>query len=291
MDETEATISKTLNKVNDLLLEHRAVNLIPEDIDNMDLKKIFTALKNATCVTARQTRQNELLDQLILLVKNSVIKSFAQKVYNDLLCLYKDSTKKKIAVESQTKFYQSYHQYIQSEDFLKKADTLFVQESTPIEIEIAKKVAWEIKCQIIADEAKLVTDNTVDPLDTEPSEKDDADFNDAVRGVVRHISGFIVHSLKADCIKALKSSRNWKSDREGIEKAYGQLLILESFEENDLISLWETTNDPESLTETARRQNKRLGLTNVKDSLYYLIFDLTKLMKNWLCEKSLEKHK
>ena len=289
-EEDPDIISKTFKKVKEILenpLRSRDEHTLP----GFNVKEVLVSLKHGNALTELQRSQNCKIDMLLRQSQEKSRNQFVTSVLCDLKSIWDKCLEKGHALGDLTQFYRMYHSYVLSKDFNALVDKLFPNEPESVDHQIAAKLADHLRAHIIQAEAMQICKATFDPLDTTPAEKDYLEINDGVRGTVRHIAGYLIYSTKKDCIKTLKNVNYWKSKKESIEEAFQRLTMLESLEIKDVIKLWESTSDPESLQETQRRQNIRNGLLNICDGFYFLILDMSRLLKTWLCDESLIKHR
>ena len=91
----------------------------------------------------------------------------------------------------------------------------------------------------------------------------------AARGKVRYIGGYVVATLRHKYILQVKSLL-YKTGKEASSKYELSLKLIELLDSMKVTEhfLSQTTSDPESLLQIARKQNLNRGLTNISDSAY-----------------------
>ena len=103
-------------------------------------------------------------------------------------------------------------------------------------------------------------------------------FTSSSRGKIRYIGGYEVAKLRFKYSKQVQSTC-YSTSTEAVQRYRMGKLCLEVLESLRISEhkLLEITEDPESLHETARKQNLNRGLTNISDGAYAVMEELVKL--------------
>lgn len=114
---------------------------------------------------------------------------------------------------------------------------------------------------------------------------------DASRSRIRYVAGYCVAKLRKKYLQLLQSNMfsNSKAAQTTFKEARYTLLILNSFKEEEHY-LHQVTSDPDSLTDTERKQNVRRGLTNVTDDMFKFFLSLTDMCLAKLINENLTKY-
>lgn len=172
-------------------------------------------------------------------------------------------------------FMRSFHSHMDSEAYRQSALSLlsFYGISSP-----ACSTGYKLLTNVLFYLKKTNLESVCDSLELHKIpilKKISDDMSPEGRGKVRYIAGYVIAKLRFRISRKIKNALYVKGKECLLKKLTMKMEILNSMTVSyeELLS---STGDNESLQETARKQNSREGLTNVKDQVFNFFMQLEK---------------
>ncbi|KAK3108203.1 hypothetical protein FSP39_003146 [Pinctada imbricata] len=174
-------------------------------------------------------------------------------------------------------FFKLFQHYMSSQEYKQSAESLLSLYKVPTngpEFQLSSCVLFYIeKKNLLSIHEKLELDV--------PHSKilgDEHVMSPGGRGKVRYVAGYVVAKVRYRISKNLRNALFAKGKEETVKKLQANIKMLNflciSYEE-----ISHSTEDSESLQETARKQNYREGLTNVTDKTFNFLMHLEKVCR------------
>ena len=196
----------------------------------------------------------------------------------------KDAPAQKLEVKHWAEFWKTVHSYLHSQEHIISIKTQFPQ-SFITDILIHVCIALFIKiCSI------LVKKLSLEITEIEAISTDRQEMSAAGRGKVRYVGGMVVAKVRFHYMGIVKRSLFRPEMLSKHHEAREKVELLSSLERPSC-HLQSSSDDPESLKETERRQNVKKSLVNISDAAMAYFMLLTLEIDTFLNVSSLNRHK
>ena len=240
--------------------------ILPEDLN---IKEIISKIRAPIVVSPYQYENNEILSRMIW----AKVEVFAKQQYSKITSLLNEckcSETGKIVSKDLGDFYTKQHTYTVGSEFKMQCFQLFDYEDryTFIHQRISCNILVGIREYVIQSKAKHV-DTPIKPINKRT-------VTEASRARIRYVGGYCIAKVRHKFVtkKATHRFSLKKKDSQEYEKAKCAIDILNRLKQGEQ-SVFEKTDEPDSLLDISRRQNLNRGLTNIEDCVFKFFIQLT----------------
>lgn len=168
-----------------------------------------------------------------------------------------------------TEFYSAFQQYLSSETYLKLTAKYSV---IPCGHRLMTAVMFVIQKKIMKRKSDTVN---LQPVNQNIFPSIETPDSDAGRGKVRYVGGYCVAKCRHRLCSTMRNNLFKPGMESEVQKLNEQINLLDNVV-TSAAEISETSNFPETLKETYRKQNIREGLTNISDGAFQFFEKLEK---------------
>ncbi|XP_061181181.1 uncharacterized protein LOC133189805 [Saccostrea echinata] len=290
VEDSHGDIDSILDDIKCVQTDDSEVIALPE---GLDIHTILTNIYVQDVETTVQKQTNCVIDTLLTGNFDYDVKKFCSHTFNVMTeCVesLKIDRENPIAVKPDklTHFFKQCHQFQTSDEF--KACTLLmffdVCQIHPVSPQVMAHIAYNIFVHI----RKF----TLGQLEKVYKIRDKCfkkrSLTEESLGKVRYVGGYCVAKTRHHYNKVRQRSfKIGESNQKKYDEAFTIIQILDNFRENEII-IGGTSSLPQTLIETAVKQNISRGLTNITDKMFLFFMSVCDLFLSVFIEKNLNIH-
>ncbi|XP_062597103.1 uncharacterized protein LOC134258565 [Saccostrea cucullata] len=262
--------------------------------EGLDIHSILTNIYVQDAETKVQKQTNCVIDTLLTGNFDYDVKKFCSHTFSVMTeCVesLKIDRENPLAVKPDklSHFFKQCHQFQTSDEF--KACTLLmffdVHQINPVSPQVMAHIAFNIFVHI----RKFILGQLEKVYKIGDKCFKKRSLTEESLGKVRYVGGYCVAKTRHHYNKILRqrSFKIGESNQKKYDEAFTIIQILDNFRENEVI-LGATSSLPQTLVETAVKQNISRGLTNITDKMFLFFMSVCELCLSVFIEKNLNIH-